>query len=377
MQFIGAVTAVRPQMLSVLLLALVVRRLLQPRRPWELPYLFGVAAVMANMHVYWVFIPALWALYRCAPRLLRTRAPSAAYAWGGLALLSSAALVSPYGASIHEEGQSVWMNYALVWEYLTMPPELKATIHEFKSGLAADGWIPLLLVGYVALLARTFRGRRFRADLPSGIAAMVGAGLAVSSLKFVAVFAVVSLPYVTRQAFALWRELRPPRLLSHGSWVESVAVAFLLAASAAHAARHFPWTAPNDEYIDTWQPVAACRSIVHLEMPPPRDARGHYRVLTHFDHGGWCRWAVWLEDPDADFRVTTDGRTQGVPPQHYFDAFDVGGVRNAGLRTLLRWNPDVIVLAKASALANVLRLMPDEYPVTFEDDNFVVYRPAR
>lgn len=376
MSLIGAVTAVRPQMLSVLILALAVRRLVQRPVRWELPYLFVLAVLLANMHVYWVFIPTLWALYRCLPRVYRRRAASPAYAWGGALLLTAAALISPYGLPSSVSGVGTpMMNYALVWEYLVMPPELKGAIHEFKSALAADGWVPLLLVGCLAFAVRRFRWRRFVSDLPNGVAFLVGALLALGSLKFVSVFALMGLPHLAREASAAWRRIPLPAGLRAGGWLEGPAVGGLLLLSALHAAAHLPWTARNNEYIADWQPVAACRRVARLDLTP--NPRGHQRVLTHFNHGGWCRWAIYEEDPDADFRVTTDGRTQWVPPQHFLDGFDVVNAKGAGLATLQRWNPDVIVLGRSTALANVLRLAPTEYPVVFEDQNFAVFVPAR
>jgi hypothetical protein len=375
MELIGAVTAVRPQMLSVLLLALALRRLLQRPTSWELPYLFALTVLAANIHVYWIFVPVLWFAYRCVPRLLRQRTLSAASAWGGLALLGGAGLVSPYGLlPVDAPPAFALMNYALIYELLTMPSALKETIHEFKSALAADAPIPLLMVVYVALMARTFRWRRSAAELPSALLAGLGVLLAIGSLKFVSVFALFSLPYVVGQV-GVPSARRLPRWLATGSGLEPLLVGILLLTSLAHAAWYFPWTAPNDEYIHDWQPVDACRQIAHLELPPPK--HGHYRVLTHFNHGGWCRWAIYQENPAADFRVTTDGRTQGVPPQHYLDAYDVYNVRNAGLATLQRWNPDVLVVPKSTALANFLAMATGDYRLVYQDDNFAVFVPTR
>jgi hypothetical protein len=375
MELIGAVTAVRPQMISLCLVALALQRLLRPPSVWELPYLFILAVLAANIHVYWIFLPVLWWLYRCLPRFNRRRTPSAGQAWGGLALLSCAGLVSPYGLiPIGHPVPFVFMNYALLWEYLTMPSALKETIHEFKSALAADAPIPLLMVAYVAIMARSWRWRRVCADLPSACAAIGGAVLAISSLKFVSVFGVVSLPYLVRHAGVPWQR-RLPAPLRSGARLEPLLLAVLLLGSLAHAAWYFPWTAPNNQYLYSMQPIAACRRIAHLELPPP--THGHYRVLTHFNHGGWCRWVLYQENPDADFRVTTDGRTQGVPAQHFLDAFDVYNVKNQGLRTLQAWSPDVLVVSKSAALASFLIRAPQDYRLVFQDDEFGVFVPIR
>ena len=109
------VTSVRPQMLSLCLVALAVRRLIQPATRWELPYLFALTVLLVNIHVYWAFIPFLWLLYRCVPRFTGGETFSAAYAWGGVALLALCGLVSPYGAIPYSfTPPFVCMNYALL-----------------------------------------------------------------------------------------------------------------------------------------------------------------------------------------------------------------------------------------------------------------------
>ena len=373
---IGHVTSIRPQMVALVLFALAVRRLIQPPAVWELPYLFALTVLLVNIHVYWAFIPFIWLLYRCVPRFLGREKVSAATAWGGLALLAGAGLVSPYGAiPTTFTPPFLFMNYALLWDYATMPAELKATIGEFRGALSTEGFTPWLIVLYLMQLVRTFRGRRFLAHFGEGMSAVVFALLAINSLKFVSIFAVGALPYFVREVTAWVR----PRLRPVARWEQHLATAVVVIAiigSAAHAAWHFPWTSNNDEYLYAMQPIAACRHVATLGLTP-RAPRDHIRVLTHFNHGGWCRWVLYQERPDLDFRVTTDGRTQWVPAQHFLDAYDVLNVKNDWLATLTRWDPDVLVIPKTHALGNVLALDQARFTMTFEDDNFRVFVPRR
>ncbi len=373
---IGHVTSIRPQMVALLFVALAVRRLIQPPTVWELPYLFLLTVLLVNIHVYWVLIPFLWLLYRCAPRFLGRTNVSAASAWGGLTLLAGAGLVSPYGAiSKSFTPPFLFMNYALLWDYLTMPPELKATIGEFRGALGTEGLTPWLLVLFLMQLARTFRTRRFVAHFGEGASAVVCALLAIDSLKFVSIFAVAALPYLVRET-SIWVR---PRLRTIAQWERRFVTAVVTSAivgSTVHAIWHFPWTFNNDEYLYAMQPIAACRHVASLGLTP-RAPRDHIRVLTHFNHGGWCRWVLYQERPDLDFRVTTDGRTQWVPAQHFLDAYDVLNVKNDWLATLTRWDPDVLVIPKTHALGNVLPLDQAHFTMTFEDDNFRVFVPRR
>jgi len=373
---IGHVTSIRPQMLSLLLVALAVRRLIQPPVGWELPYLFALAVALVNIHVYWAFIPFLWLVYRCAPRIVDRESVSAATAWGGLAVLGGAGLVSPYGAiPTNFTPPLLFMNYALLWDYLTMPAALKATIGEFRGALGSEGWTPWLIVLYFMLLARTFRAHRCLAHLGEAISAVVFPLLAINSLKFVSIFAVAALPHFVREVSA-WARLG---LRTAAQWEKRLAAAVVvmtIIGSAAHAAWYFPWTFNNDEYLYAMQPIAACRHVATLGLTP-RAPRDHIRVLTHFNHGGWCRWALYQARPDLDFRVTTDGRTQWVPAQHFLDGYDVLNVKNDWLATLTRWDPDVLVIPKTHALGNVLSMDQSRFAMTFEDDNFRVFVARR
>ncbi|MBI4515592.1 MAG: hypothetical protein HY699_07230 [Deltaproteobacteria bacterium] len=376
MALIGHVVSVRPQMLSLCLVALAVRRLIQRAAAWELPYLLGLTVVLVNVHVYWALIPALWFFYRCAPRFTGSDRFGAAYAWGGAVLLSGAGLISPYGLlPFGFMPPSLFMNYALLWDYFTMPAELKTTIGEFRGALATEGFTPWLILLYVIVVARTFSWRRLVARIGAGLSAVVFVLLAIGSLKFVAVFAVAGLPYFVRQ-LQLLAHVPLGRVRRWERPVASAIVALVLLGAAVHAARHFPWLHDNDEYITAMLPVAACRHITTLDLSP-RPPREHLRVLTHFNHGGWCRWILYQQRPDLDFRVTTDGRTQWVPAEHFLRAYDVMNVKNDWLNTLKRWGPDVLVIPATHALGNVLALDPKSYQLVFRDESFLVFVPLR
>jgi hypothetical protein len=288
-----------------------------------------------------------------------------------LALLGAAGLVSPYGVlRAHPALPDVLMNYAVVWDLLLTPAVLKDTIFELRSGFAADGATPWLLVAYAALFARSFQWRRLVADVPGALAFAASGFLALSGLKYAAVFAVLGLPWVARYAVPDLSAVLPAAAES----IEIPALGLAFGASLLHAAWYFPWTAPNNQYIYEWCPIEACRAIAHLDLHP-RARRDHIRVATHFNNGGWCRWVLYQERPDVDFRVTTDGRTQAVPAERIIDSFNLYQMKGDALATLARWAPDVILVHKTSALVNFLRLAPQDYALEFEDDNFAVFRP--
>ena len=184
--------AIRPQMISFCFIALAVRRLIQSARTWELPYLFGLTVLLVNIHVYWLFIPLLWFLYRCLPRFVRSKPLGPVYAWGGLALLALAGLVSPYGAVPHSfTAPFLFMNYALVWEYATMPSALRSRITEFRGALTG-GVMTWILLGHIVVLTRAWRLRRALVDVGSAAAIVSSLLLAIYSVKFAPVYAILT-----------------------------------------------------------------------------------------------------------------------------------------------------------------------------------------
>jgi hypothetical protein len=360
--------------MSLCLLAVALRRMIQRPVVWELPFLFVLAVLAANMHVYWVLIPAFWGVYRCAPRFVRRRAPSPAYGWGGLLLLSAAALVSPYGVlPFGERPPFLFMNYALVFELMQLPPGLKNAIGEMKGSFANEWFNPWLIVVALVVAGRTFAVRRALADAGNTLAALAATALAVHSVKFGPVLAVAALPYLARHAgWQFWRQLPAARRLEDRAG--AVALALLAAAAVFGAARHFPWIDDDDAIIAAYQPLAACRRVASLNLVP-QPPRQHVRVLTHFNHGAWCRWSLFQAAPDEDFRVTTDGRTQGVPVEHYLASFDLFNATGGWREILAGWNPDVMVVSRSHQLAAFLSLEPERYERAYEDQGFVVFVP--
>ena len=366
---IQEIATIRPQMLALLLLALASILLVQRPAWFELPVLFVVTVIGVNVHVYWVFIPYLWFLYRVTPRLVRRSAPSSLYAWGGMFLLGGAGLISPYGVwGTPPDWAGVLSNYALVWDYLTMPEVLKNSINELRSGVGRTGWVQLILLSYLAFFSRTARWRRFLADAGAGLAAITGFVLAVLGIKYVAVTAIFVLPYLIRHPL--------PCTVGRRTFVRPLVVGCLALATvgAYRSWITYPFTHPNDARIDDFVPYSACHALARLPMKQRNDSQT-IRVLTHFNHGGWCRWALYESDPTTDYRVTTDNRTQGIPGEHFERSFDLFGAKRGWLGTLAEWDPDVAVVQKDYPLAQFMGLSPDRWRKVFEDNLFVIFVP--
>ena len=364
------VTSVRLQALSLLAFALTLQRLIQAPRKWELPYLFVLTVITVNIHVYWVLIPFLWLLYRALPRLYRKRTSSSSYAWSGFLLLCLAGFVSPYGlipAGI--ELPSPLLNYAVLWDYLTMPLKLKETIGEFRGSLASEQFTPWVVLLVLVYMVRSFSLKHAKVRLPQFLTALVFGFLAIRGLKFVSLFAVGMLPW----CISLRRDLFGANLTTSAR-LSSPLLSALLAIGVTSSYIHYPGRFDNDDQIYDYCPIDACRAISDLNFD---SKRGHVRVLTHFNYGGWCRWAAFEKDSTLDLRVTTDGRTQGIPPEHFLRSYDVFNLKGDWFRILRTWNPDVVLAHKSSALANFMIFATSHWHLAYQDRNFAVFTPVK
>ena len=67
------ISSIRPQMLALFGVALSLRILQNRASISQLLALFLITALLANLHVYWLLIPALWLALRIIPGLLRPK----------------------------------------------------------------------------------------------------------------------------------------------------------------------------------------------------------------------------------------------------------------------------------------------------------------
>ncbi len=375
LELVSSASIVRPQAIAFTVVAVALRRLLKPPRSWEIPLLFALTALLVNVHVYWIFVPLLWLLFRCLPRALRAEAPSAVHAWGGLLVLGLAGLASPYAWLRSPMADfAPLLNYAVLWDYAHTPSVLKYRITEFMTAFGFRGPVFWIFLGLTALGVRAFSWRRATAMISTSIAALLAWWLAVLMSKFVPLFAICALPYLVKQTARQGRSLvrAVPALSDRWSplWIAGV-----LLATLAYAVTHSPWIDDNEALVARIQPIAACRSVASLDLAP-LPGRDHVRVLTDFNTGGWCRWALFQAAPGRDFRVTFDGRTQGVPAEYFVRHYNLLDARYDWQQTIDGWNPDVLVLDSGSQLANVLLLFADRYRLAFRDGAFAVFVPS-
>lgn len=367
---IGSVASHRPQLLSLLLLLCgQIIILLRLSRIKELSFFIALVALSANVHVYWVFLPILWFAYR-GETLLKSKGPFSLLL--SIVLISAGALVSPYGLLAPLFGwelslTTVLSNYVVLLDYALLPPTLAAQISEFRSSLADSGPPRWVLLGSLVIAARwggrwMFVGRR--GDL---WCYLLGFFLAVTKVKFIAIFGILSLPLHARIVLRVARDFPQIRELSSAHITKLIGAAAMVL--FVLAVRNSPSVSYEPDDLSIMYPIAACAEVVKIsnqELP--------VTVLASFDHGGWCRWAMTKEHPEFNGRVFVDGRTQGKNDEYFKQVFDLFGLRGNWLKTLREWNPDYAALQKDTPLAQFMALAPDQWQLVFQDGNFALFK---
>lgn len=371
---IHQVVSIRPQILSLTAIAASLL-ILQREKPFELLLLLLIAIISANIHVYWIFIPYMWLALRCLPRLLQGAPYSAVYAWGGLFLLCLAGLISPYGILGSDPSLfGILRNYSLIWDYLHLQPAIAKAIGEFKSSLAVRSFQLWIFLAFIVLAARSYRRKDWAAYPGQLVLLLTAVLLAIKSIKFIALLPIFSAPIL----FIYLGRVTSPAvkdMLRTGERAFHYVLLLSLIVVTAFAVRYNPYSYRNVAALELLYPSGPCGRLADLPLPL-KSGRDHLRVLTEFDHGGWCKWFVDNRDPRQIIKVTTDNRTQGVPEEHYVRSFDLFQLRGNWLATLERWAPDAIVVSKLAPLSQVLALSPNRWRMEMQDTNFALFTPV-
>lgn len=344
--FISSVSSIRPQTISVFMVALAFRELLKESK-YELVKLFVISVLLANIHIYWSIIPFLWFVLRILFSYFNKTKQKTSYLLGGLVLLSSAAFISPYGLFASKFVPSlpfgIFGNYVLLFEYIFSPSLFSELIGEFRGGLSAFDsnylCILILIVFYSIYLVKN----KLRENFTFKLLGMIGLLLALKSIKFINLASIFSIPCLA---------LAVPKLNVSKNF-ERAFISILITFEIVFCLMTNPWCYTDSHILNENLPIDLC-SRLDTFGATKHFGRDHVRVLTHFNHGGWCRWSLYQKNRNADFRVTTDGRTQFIDPKFFIDGFDLYRLKNNWIKTFQEWEPDIIVSEVNSALAQFL-----------------------
>jgi hypothetical protein len=308
------ITTLRPQLWTLIGVALLCRFLItMPRRWWlaALPLLF---VCWVNLHGGWIVGAGLLAVWT-AFQLWRPEAPRALIA--GVALLSAlGTLINPYG----------WR----MWEFLGATVRLTRPIAEWQPLWTTPvlAWIPWGLV-LAGVAASTMSVPRARADRIAMIALLAYASFRVERLAPVCVVAAIVLMSPT--VLARWRAVSLAfdpisRTAARGLWLAVVALAVGSGMAVARTATCISMDGP-------WIPDRAAGRALVASKP-------HGKIVTFFD---WGEYAIWHLSPSL--QVSIDGRRETVYSETVLEEHDAMNAGTPdGIAYLQRLDPEYVWL---------------------------------
>jgi hypothetical protein len=343
----GMVVTLRPQMWTLLLLAVLCRILVAgtARQLLSVPLLF---VPWANLHGGWIVglgVLFLWTAAEC----LQHRPGRASRLSLLMIALSSLGLtlVNPYGFGL--------------WSFIASTVGLRRSdIVEWQPlwRAAAVDWLPWIVVVSTSALLMIRRETR-----PSLSRLAVAVMLAYASLRvsrvvalFVEATIILWSPEIIRQWPARNSESRT-QTPAPAMAAALVLVALAIAASTARAA------ATCLPITGDWSPDRAAAAALH-------ESRAQGRIVTWF---GWGEYALWHLYPDL--KVSIDGRRETVYSErvvHEHDQIYQDGP--AGFAVIAAWNPEYVWLP-ASRSRTKAWLKAHGYRIDFESErSFVAVR---
>ena len=335
--------SVRPQALSFLFLALLLRCLFSPPGSRSRRLAPLIVALWANCHILFWLGPALLALAAATKAFEGRRDHELEW----LSVASSAAvLLNPYG----------WRLIAHLPTMAVQPAAARA-VTEFRSPDLAElpgvFFAVLLLVGIILLAIAPRRPSAFE------VGSFVGSlALALWTQKNMAIFGLVAAPTLALALGSVWPEANertaPPRVgLLALHWVAAVVV---VAGLAAAAPRERGWR----ENIEPGAfPVAAADVIA--------ERYAGRRLFNDFDWGGFLIFRLHPATP-----VSIDGRTQVYGAEFLTDYSRAHFGLPGWERFFARCDPEIVLWPRQGALASLLRRRPG-WRVAYEDDVAVLF----
>lgn len=337
----------RPQIFTFVLIAWIVGILIERPARFQIVSVLFAAVLCLNLHVNWVVMPVLWFATRTLPAFLYRE--SFFRSLGGLALLCVVGLSDPYALITGEP----LINYTLLQEYAALPTELRGSIGEmrrFSQATMSELFLFFALFIPTIFATRSPKGRERSVALAT---ASVGIVLVCSMLKFLPIFAILSIPAATRGMIVIEAMVsRQRQILSRR--IQQFLAVIVLAVSLALVVVGSPFLFNSNRNLFIFLPQAACESA-GLYAFESANLSKPLRVLTHFNDGGWCRWFAFARHPEVDLRVTTDGRTQDISNALVMKSFELYALGEGWEQTLSDWSPDLALVPKATPLAAVLR----------------------
>jgi len=370
----------RPTSMAVVAVVFGLLVLLQ-QNAWTCTIFFLLTALCANIHVYWVLFPVLWAMFFCVPRFIpgssalpHTVPRSAWYVWGGLCALLFAGSLSPYGIFNPESGlRAKLLNYHVFIDVAVNPTILKHYVSELQPGFSTPGYFLFFALIAFGIAAHFFTTKKVRENLFPNVLFLGTFLLCIAAQKYKIFFAFGAVPLCApllveiTKSFEYKIPIRWTRLFLLLVLV-SVPLYFTVIAWSSNPFRE-DISKKTLEELEIEQPLRACTALRNHFPKPTRIIR----VSSPYDYGGWCAWALNQVQLPSPYRLTMDGRTQFVPVERIVSVFSLYDLGPEWEETLERIRPDAVLVTREQALGQLLKYLPDQWKLIYTDSNFGVF----
>ncbi len=343
--FSAPIWYLRPQLFSLIFTGALLW--LCEKRRGNIRVLLCLAVIWANIHVYWVFVPAVAFLYGAAKKdgcravLIRSL------------VLFAAGFATPYG----------WRTYSALGEFLFAHREVYRQIIECQKLSPAAGYL-FWLFAAVVLVCACCAQALWRKSPGLVLVSCLFAAASVIGLRLIPFFGVAGgmlLSLGVKEVLKHKQCAAVPRAFSNESCAPARRVsAGKLAAAAIGAvllggvfAMLFELPPPIT------QRSTELFSTVRRMGKTSRDfGQGPVKLLNHFNDGGWLILALYLEREAGHgasrFKVGIDGRTAMTGAERFMEFDAVERLSPNWCRILEKWDVQAAVLPCSMRLARVL-----------------------
>ncbi|MFN8390285.1 MAG: hypothetical protein U0136_08355 [Bdellovibrionota bacterium] len=335
MQLLTPFWALRPQLLSAMAFSLLL--VWAEKGLLTVPRAVVLTILWANVHVFWIAVPATAAIYRVFSEGGTTGA-RVVRALGTAFVLLLCGAISPYGLE----------NLAVLQQYSTNHHDAYGLIREFQPMSVDLGYlVGAFFLATIVPFAAPTRMRGIRLPL-----LLLWLGCFVAALlqrKYLILFAPVSCAVYARSIVPhLAEKLRvssnPAPLRTQLALGALLTIFVALALSALGPVS--PMSPHVQGLLDTAEALAA------------EEPREQVNVLSSFDDGGWLGFGLYLNrgqgHETSAFRTSIDGRTlvMGGERLHNYSLLERGAPESCEI--LSRWRVTKLVLPKGFPLMDEL-----------------------
>ncbi len=317
----------RPQLIGVIAVGALM--LIDRRDKRALSYFSIIEIPLANIHIYWIFIPLVWIFYRgtndadCGSDTWTKRFSHGAF----LIILG---VISPYGLN----------NFQPIFSYAFNHSVAYGLIDEFQPLFEMP--LECLACLIVALLSCIgISGKRSYKNLQLPLLFFLAT---IGQRKYLAIFAVFVTPLLTTGIARLLPKsgaatgIAAKRVI----WFELVLIALV--------ALNSPWLLDNNQLGERQLGLLNAQQVL-LSASSGKDGA----ILTHLNDGGWLEYWMSYASKEKRLKTVIDGRTLVMGEKKLAQYLSVSKRESGSCEVVEQWGAAWAILPVGSSLESLLQ----------------------